>query len=64
MRRPIPSYVGQLHFFAVVHAGDSGFSLRHNVIVVYVVGQISNVYRCSRRDRIGGWYYFGCPYVI
>lgn len=33
------SYVGQLHLLAVIHAGDGGLSLRHNVIVVHVVGQ-------------------------
>lgn len=51
VRRPIPSYVGQLHFLAVIHARDSGFSLRHNVIVVDVVGQQSTFYRYSR-DRM------------
>ena len=39
MRRPISSYVGQLHFLAIVHIGDRGLSLRHYVVVIDVVGQ-------------------------
>lgn len=33
------SHVGQVHLLAVIHAGNGGLSLRHNMVVVDVVGQ-------------------------
>lgn len=33
------SYISELHFFTIIHVGDSGFALADVVVVVDVVGQ-------------------------
>lgn len=32
------SYVGQFEFFTIIYTGNSGLSLRHNIVVHNVVG--------------------------
>lgn len=40
----VGSHIGDRHLLAVVHAGNGGLSLRHNVVVVDVVGQQALAY--------------------
>lgn len=44
----VDSHIGDQHFLVVIHAGNGGLSLGHNVVVVNVVGQQALVY--SVRD--------------
>lgn len=41
------SYVGQFELFAIVNIGNGGLSLRHDMIVVNVVGQQTEFCRCG-----------------
>lgn len=47
------SYVGQLAFFTVIHTGNTGFSLRYDVIVQHVIGKHTNVWRFTYMPKVG-----------
>lgn len=46
------SYIGVFEFRSIVHTRNRGLSLRHNAIVVDVVGQQTHFYAYAAQD---GW---------
>lgn len=47
------SYVGQFELFAIVNIGNGGLSLRHDMIVVNIVGQQTEL--CAVVAVVGGY---------
>lgn len=45
------SYISELHFFTIIHIGDSGFALADVVVVVDVVGQRAILCRGLKKWR-------------
>lgn len=47
-----PSYVSESQLFGIINAGNWGFSLSHNVVVIDVVGQQADFYMLQVRQYV------------